>query len=76
MDPPNSITDVDDSSLTSIGVAITSASTTDGYWEYSTDSEVTWTSVPSVSETDALLLDMSATQTAASVRYQSQGSGA
>ena len=41
LDPSTTITDADDSSLTTIGVAVTSASTTEGEWEYSTDSGAT-----------------------------------
>ena len=41
LDPSTTITDADDSSLTTIGVAVTSASTTEGEIRHSTDSGAT-----------------------------------
>ena len=56
LDPSTTITDADDSSLTTIGVAVTSASTTEGEWEYSTDSGATWTAFADSSPSDATAL--------------------
>ena len=71
LDPSTTITDADDSSLTTIGVAVTSASTTEGEWEYSTDSGATWTAFAdsSPSAATALLFDISDTTVAPDIRF-------
>ena len=52
------ITEVD--SGDSKGIAITDASSSNGYWEYSVDSEASWTQITGATSTTALLLDESA----------------
>ena len=72
LDPLNTITDVDDIPLSSMGVALTSASSTLGYWEYNTGSG--WTSIPGTTSTsDALLFDVSSSSVAPEVRFTSTG---
>ena len=54
----NVYTDTDTTAaFNNLGIAVTGVSTTNGHWEYSKDSEQTWTTVPGVSSTQVLLLD-------------------
>ena len=58
VDASSVVTITDSDTGASSGIAITSASTSNGYWEYSSDN-ATWTAVPTVSVTSALVLDLS-----------------
>lgn len=50
-----SITDADSGTVSSI--AVTGVDNTNGTWQYSTNSGATWSAIPAVSATNALLLD-------------------
>ena len=58
---PSLVTDTDTTSgFAETGIAVTGVSTTNGRWDYSIDSEVTWTEITGVSSTSVLVLDDSA----------------
>ena len=51
-------TDTDTTSaFNNLGIAVYGVSTINGYWEYSMDSEASWTPVPGVTSSTVLLLD-------------------